>query len=132
AGVQVGVADERGEIAACSQGAPQLDVGPGADVVTGLAKARAIPLLVRAMGPQLIATDELDGLRDCAAVRRAMGCGVTVLATAHGRSRTDARSRLGSLDKAFERLVILEAVGKPPRVDASDGGEEGTCDGCWP
>ena len=122
-GVQVGVADERGEIAACRDGTPQLDVGPAADVAGGRDKASAMILLIRAMAPQVIATDELGGPRDAWAVQAAIRCGVTVLATAHGRSRADVRKRLGPLDGAFERLVILEKIGQPPRVEALDGGE---------
>lgn len=128
AGCQVGVADERGEIAACRDGAPQLDVGPCADVVTGMSRSRAVTLLIRAMAPQVIATDELGGPEDARAVLEAVRCGAWVLATAHGRSKADMLRRPG-LDAllrggAFGRLVILEAVGRPPRVTAADGGEE--------
>lgn len=127
-GVQVGVADERGEIAACREGAPQLDVGPAADVAAGLEKGAAMLLLIRAMAPQVVATDELGGARDARAVREAVQCGVTVLATAHGRSWEDARRLFGEAGP-FERLVILEQPGRPPRVEVLSGEEGSACDG---
>lgn len=128
AGYQVGIADERGEIAACRDGAPQLDVGPSADVATGMSRSGAVTLLVRAMAPQVIATDELGGPEDARAVLEAIRCGASVLATAHGRSGADVSRRPG-LDAllrqgAFDRLLILEAAGKPPRLTAADGREE--------
>ena len=119
-GWQVGVADERGEIAACRDGAPQLNVGPCADVVTGMPKARALPLLIRAMGPQVAAADELGGPEDARAVLDALRCGVIVVATAHGADPSALRRRpgIGALlgRGAFERLVALSRVGEAPRI----------------
>ena len=121
-GLPVGVADERGEIAACRDGAPQLDVGPMTDVVTGLPRRQAFSLLIRAMSPRVIAADEMDGREDAAAVREAARCGVRVVATAHGASLADIRRRpgLGALLRAgvFERAAVLAGAGKPPRIEA--------------
>ena len=119
-GWQVGVADERGEIAACRDGAPQLNVGPCADVVTGMEKAPAIRLLIRAMAPQAVAADELGGPEDARAVLDALHAGVTVLATAHGKNAEGLRRRAGMSELleqgAFERLALLSAPGQPPTV----------------
>ena len=127
AGYQVGVADERGEIAACQGGAPQLDVGPRADVVTGMERKPAISLLIRSMAPQVIAADELGEEADIQALSEALRCGVWVLATLHGREEGDIRRRgLGRLmaQGAFERLIVLSGAGKPPQIR-----EAGTWDG---
>ena len=119
-GWQVGVADQRGEIAACRDGAPQLNVGPCADVVTGMEKAPAIRLLIRSMAPQAVAADELGGAEDARAVLDALHAGVTVLATAHAASAEGLRRRAGMgalLEQgAFERLALLSAPGQPPLV----------------
>ena len=119
-GWQVGVADERGEIAACRDGAPQLNVGPCADVVTGMEKAPAIRLLIRSMAPQAVAADELGGPADARAVLDALHAGVTVLATAHGRALDGLRRRAGMgalLEQgAFERFVRLTGPGEAPTV----------------
>ncbi len=119
-GWQVGVADQRGEIAACRDGAPQLQVGPCADVVTGMDKARAIRLLIRAMAPQVVAADELGGPEDAAAVLDAVYAGVTVLATVHGSGQEDVHKRAGMGDLlargAFQCVVRLTQPGEPPTV----------------
>lgn len=119
-GFQVGIADCRGEIAACWDGRPQLDVGPSADVVTGMEKAEAVMLLIRSMSPQVIVADEIGGERDVDALMEAMGCGVTVLASAHGRNMEDLRKRPG-LHKllgqsAFEEWVFLDGPGRKPKM----------------
>lgn len=113
-GAQVGVIDERGEIAACRDGMPMLDVGPGCDVVTGLEKGRAVSLLIRAMAPQVIAADELDGAQDAAALREARRCGVRILATAHGRSLAEVGRRRGmaALLPLFDAAAVLSAPGE--------------------
>ena len=126
-GTPVGVADERGEIAACRDGAPQLDVGPMTDVVTGLDKENALRLLVRAMAPRVAAVDEIGGEVDAAALGEALRCGITVLATIHGRSLSDIWQRRG-MEKllasgAFERAVCLASPGEKPKVLCWNGEE---------
>ena len=126
-GVPVGVADERGEIAACRDGMPQLDVGPMTDVVTGMEKAAALRLLVRSMAPRVAAVDEIGGEEDAAALREALRCGITVLATIHGRSLADIRRRRGMetlLEPGgFERAVCLAAPGTVSKVLCWNGEE---------
>lgn len=127
AGMPVGVADERGEIAACRGGMPQLDVGPMTDVVTGLDKGAALRLLVRSMAPRVAAVDEIGGEEDAAALREALRCGVAVLATIHGQSLADIRQRRGMENLlgpgAFERAVCLTAPGEKPKVQSWNGEE---------
>ncbi len=126
-GIPVGVADERGEIAACRDGMPQLDVGPMTDVVTGMEKAAALRLLVRSMAPKVAAVDEIGGEGDAAALREVLRCGVTVLATIHGRNFADIRQRRGMENLlepgAFERVVCLTAPGAALRVTGWNGEE---------
>ena len=120
-GTQVGIADERGEIAACRNGIPQLDVGPNTDVITGMDKAKALLLLIRAMSPKLVATDELGSPEDAAAVMEACRCGVRVLATIHGGSVRDAMERQGMetllRQGVFQKYIVLSSPGKAPRFE---------------
>ena len=94
-GLHVGLADERGELAACLEGVPQLDVGARTHVVDGCAKGTALRWLLRAMCPDLLATDELYGPDECRAVREAAACGVPVLATVHAGTAGELCRREG-------------------------------------
>lgn len=111
AGKRVCVVDERSEIAAMCEGEPQLDVGPNTDVLDGCAKDAGLRWMVRAMSPEVLATDELRDMAEGQAVLEAVQSGITVLATAHGRDteRTLHRGTLSGLaaNGAFERYVLL-------------------------
>ena len=126
-GLAVGIADERGEIAACRDGSPQLDVGPMTDVITGMHKESALRLLVRSMAPQVVAADEIGGEEDAVAIGEALRCGITVLASIHGRDLSDIRRHRGMENLlgpgAFERIITLTAPGEKLRVLCWDGEE---------
>lgn len=112
---RVAVADERGEIAALWRGEPQLYVGRHTDVLDGCSKAEGLSILIRGMNPQAAAVDELGSAEDAQAAMEAAGCGVAVLATAHGTGPGDLRRRPACrelLDQGvFRRLVVLERRG---------------------
>lgn len=110
--LRVGVADERGEIAALWRGEPQLYVGRRTDVIDGCTKADGLSILVRGLNPQTAAVDEVTDPADARTMTEAAGCGVALLATAHGRGMEDLRCRpvyrALLADKVFRRLVVLE------------------------
>ena len=109
------MADERGEIAALWRGEPQLYVGRRTDVLDGCSKAEGLSILIRGMNPQVAAVDELGSEEDVRAVAEAAGCGVAVLATAHGTGQEDLSRRPACRallsTGVFRRLVILERRG---------------------
>lgn len=87
---RVGVADERGELGA---GALRYALGPRADVLENCPKAPALLMLLRGMAPQVLAADEITAPEDLRAMEEAAGCGVTLLATAHGGSWKELHRR---------------------------------------
>ncbi|MBX6350349.1 MAG: stage III sporulation protein AA [Clostridia bacterium] len=116
---RVALVDERMEVAACRDGVPQLDVGPRTDVLDGCPKHVGMRIALRALGPEVLATDEIGGEEDAEAVRDAARAGVAVLATAHASEagelyRRPALARLLAAG-AFELLVRL---GRAPRPGA--------------
>lgn len=111
-GMHMCVVDERSEIAAMCGGVPQLDVGANTDVLDGCAKEAGMRWMLRAMSPDVLVTDELGSALDAQAVMDAARCGVSVMATLHGRDLETALSR-GTLytlvqNQIFDRYVLLD------------------------
>ena len=110
-GANVSLVDERSEVAGCYLGVPQRDVGMRTDVLDGCPKAEGMLMLLRAMGPQVIATDEIGRREDIAAIEEVLNAGVKVLTTVHGSSLEDLSGRpaLEELiqSRTIERYVIL-------------------------
>ena len=96
--------DERGEVAVMVQGEPQMDVGPHTDVLDGCPKAVGIPMVLRAMNPQIIAVDEITVREDLRAMAMAAGGGVGLLATIH------AADVAGLAQKPLYRQLLEERV----------------------
>ena len=102
----ISVVDERGELFPVG-----IDPGCSVDVITGCSKIQGIDAVLRTMGPDTIAVDEITAAADCDALLQAGWCGVRLLATVHGASIRDLRSRRvyrPLLDSGlFDSLVIL-------------------------
>ena len=80
--------DERGEL--FPEGIAR---GKRMDVLSGFSKSRGLEMLLRTMGPEYIAMDEITAEEDCASVIRAANCGVRLIATAHASSMRDFEIR---------------------------------------
>ncbi|MCI9023813.1 MAG: stage III sporulation protein AA [Dorea sp.] len=110
-GMAVGVVDERSEIGGCYMGVPQNQLGDRTDILDCCPKAEGMMMLIRSMGPQVIAVDEIGTAEDVHAVRYAMHCGCRMLATVHADSMEELRKKpiLGQLVEQglFERYILL-------------------------
>jgi stage III sporulation protein AA len=122
AGQAVAVVDERSEIGGAWEGTATLDLGPRTDLLDGCPKADGVFLLVRGMGPRVVATDEIGRPEDARALVEAATAGVRVLATAHADDVASLRARpsLAALWPAgvIERFVVLSRRRGPGTLEA--------------
>ncbi len=108
---RVALIDERGELAAVSEGVPQNDVGVNTDVFDGYGKAAGISAAVRVMSPQIIVCDEIGTAEDFSAVREAACSGVYVAASMHAADMDDLKRRCPDTN-FFDRIAFLSDMGK--------------------
>ena len=91
-----------------------MDVGSHTDVLDACPKALGIPILLRAMNPQIIAVDEITQEEDLRAISMAVGCGVGLLATVHGTSLADLERkplyRRLLRQRAFEKVIFIRCA----------------------
>ena len=101
------VVDQRAELfPAC------LQAGRCMDVLTGCDKDKSIDILLRTMGPDTIAMDEITRQSDCDALLKAAWCGVRLIATAHAANEDELHRRTVYKpilqSRIFDVLVILQ------------------------
>lgn len=100
------VVDER-----CELFPAEIEAGQRVDVLSGCEKRKGIPMLLRTMGPDTIAVDEITEAEDVHALLHSANCGVRLLATAHAASLFDFQNRniyKPLVDNnVFDALVIL-------------------------
>ena len=111
-GMSVGVVDERSELGGCYMGVAQTQLGIRTDVLDCCPKAEGMIMLIRYMGPEVIAVDEIGTAEDVHAIEYAMHCGCKMLATVHADSMEELRKKplfdQMVAEKRFERYVLLE------------------------
>ncbi len=108
---RVAIADERFEIAACADGTPRFRIG-NCDVLSGGNKRETVPMLLRAMAPQIIAVDEITDSRDSQWIAECTGCGCGLLATAHGQGLGDLKKRSAYRtlleQEIFQQVIVIQ------------------------
>lgn len=127
-GLSIGVVDERSEIGACYMGTPQNELGIRTDILDCCPKAKGMMMLIRSMSPQIIAVDEIGSREELEAIDYVIGCGCKLIATVHGSSIEDIKSKpvLSDLVKKrlFERFIILNntsEIGHLEEIYDTDG-----------
>ena len=122
--LRVALLDERGEVAVMLRGLPQMDVGPRTDVLDACPKALGVPIVLRAMNPQIIAMDEITVPEDIRAASMAAGCGVGLLATVHASDAAELSEKPLYRDllerRIFRRAVKITRDADGRRYDVED------------
>lgn len=110
-GCNVGLVDERSEIAGSFMGIPQNDIGIRTDVMDACPKSEGMMMLIRSMAPAVLAVDELGSASDVEAMHRAIQCGSKMLATIHAFSIEEVgrKEYMRSVisEQLFERYMLL-------------------------
>lgn len=107
-GLNVGIVDERGEIASLYKGVPQNDIGIRSDVMDNVSKSSGMKMLIRSMAPQVIVADEIGNRDDVDAINYAVCSGCKGIFTAHGQDFNDLY-----LNKVLKDLIdghIFEVI----------------------
>lgn len=119
-GMTVGVVDERSEISGSYRGVPGNDLGMRTDVLDSCPKAEGMMMLIRSMGPQVVAVDEIGSRADMEALQLALNCGCILLATVHGEGMASLMKKpvLREMVEAgmFERYIFLEKEYRPGQI----------------
>ncbi|MGL5640632.1 MAG: stage III sporulation protein AA [Paraclostridium sp.] len=120
-GIKVALIDERNEISGSYLGVPQMDVGIRTDIIETCPKDIGIMMLLRAMSPNVIVTDEIGSEKEIKALYTALNGGVSLITTVHGDSIDDIKERKELnklLDKElFKKVIILSAKDGPGTVE---------------
>lgn len=120
-GMSVGVVDERSEIGACYMGLAQNEVGMRTDILDCCPKAEGMIMIIRSMGPEVIAVDEVGAQEDVHAIEYAMHCGCRMIATVHGSSMEEIRRKplFQQLiqQRRFDRYIVLNNINRVGQIE---------------
>lgn len=121
-GCNVGLVDERGEIASVSYGISNLDVGNRTDILSNISKSKGMEMLVRSMGISVVATDEVGSQSDVEAIKYASLSGVNMIFTMHGSSFYDVLRKKGIKelieDGLFDKIIVLSNRKGPGTIES--------------
>lgn len=110
-GINVGVVDERGEIAAMYRGVPQNDIGLRTDVLDNVSKEKGLTMLIRSMAPKVIIADEIGNKEEIKPIMQTICSGIKTIFTAHGENVEDIKLNptIRELieNGVFERIIFL-------------------------
>jgi stage III sporulation protein AA len=78
-------------------------------------------MLIRTMSPDVVITDEIGNSGDCEAVMKVLNAGVKIIASAHGYSIAEMKTRDEVLRlierKAFDRYLVLSGSEGPGTLE---------------
>lgn len=110
-GLNVSVIDERDELSAAYMGLPTLDLGNRTDVILGCDKAKGMEICLRALGPNVVAVDEIYNEKDFSSMKRLKGCGCSIIATHHASDYEEFSHKAFGMklirEGIFDRYIVL-------------------------
>lgn len=119
-GKNISVVDERGEIGNDTMEGQGFHLGKRTDVLDRCPKAEGLLMMLRTMGPSVLAADEIGSDKDIEALRIIRNSGCVLLMTAHGKSREELLRRpvLGEylMSQPFRRYVVIKKQGGGERM----------------
>lgn len=103
------IVDERSEIAAMESGMSSYDIGILTDVLDQCPKAEGIMMGIRSLSPEVVICDEIGSEQDVCAIKAAIGCGVSIIASLHSDMgiNFEKSERTANLSKLFDVIVYL-------------------------
>lgn len=107
-GINVGLVDERGELAAMYKGIPQNDIGLRTDVLDNIPKSIGMRMIIRAMAPKVISADEIGNNDEIDPINYAICSGIKGIFTAHGASLEEIS--INPTLKTLLNLHVLERI----------------------
>ncbi len=114
--INVGIVDERGEIAALYKGSPENDIGIKTDIIENVSKSKGLEMLIRTMAPKVVVADEIGKREDIEAIKYAVCSGCKGLFTAHGSNFEDINLNpiIKNLiaEDIIERIIFLDDTSK--------------------
>ena len=116
-GIRVSVADERNEISALHNGFCGFDLGASCDILEGASKEEAMTILIRSMGPEVIATDEIGTAADVSVIKKAIQSGVCVISTIHSDHREALMKKHADIAECFECMITLSHRNGPGTIE---------------
>ncbi|OEH94481.1 stage III sporulation protein AA [Bacillus solimangrovi] len=129
--LNVGIVDERSEIAGCVNGVPQHTFGIRLDVLDGCPKAEGMMMMIRSMSPQVLIVDEIGRHEDVEAILDAMHTGIHIIVTAHGFDINDVKSRPNFealfSNGVFDRYIELSARNGAGTIETVRNKNEQVC-----
>ena len=108
-GKRVSIVDERSELAAASGGVSPFNLGIFTDVLDGVKKSDGMLMVLRAMSPDVIITDEIGKTEDITAMEAIINSGVSIITSIHGSSIEQLKKRedFSQCLKFFDLICIL-------------------------
>lgn len=116
--INVGIVDERGEIAALYKGIPQNDIGIKSDVIENVSKSIGMKMLIRSMAPKVIVADEIGKTEDIEAINYAVCSGCKGIFTAHGSTFEDIK-----LNPVLQKIIDTHIIERIVFLDEKNKGD---------